>query len=96
MIFVKEIKDLTEIEIPKELMSFASNNLISFVEMLFQKEKFLFIRINSTAFEDINTKRTLWNLIRPHRKMLPNEMIDEMKQVYPKGEKYTLFPIEFW
>lgn len=96
MIFVKEIKDLTEIKIPEELINFASNNLISFVEMLFQKEKFLFVRIHASAFEDINTKRVLWNLIRPHRKMLPNDMIEEMKQVYPKGEKYTLFPIEIW
>ena len=91
MIYVKVKSD---IHLPKELSYFKERGLISFVEMLFNKEEFVFLIINSKLFKDVEEKKTLWAIIKSHKKTIPLEMREELLKPYGFGENITMFPIE--
>lgn len=91
MIYVKAKSD---IHLPKELSYFKERGLISVIEMLYNKEEFVFLIINSKHFKDVDEKKILWSIIKSRRKPISNEMREELLKPYGFGENITMFPID--
>lgn len=91
MIYVKTKSD---IPLPENLIHFKEKGLISVIEMLFNKENFIFLVINTSNFANAQEKRILWNLIKDKKKTIPTEMEQELLKPYGFGANVTLFPID--
>lgn len=93
MVYVK-IKP--NIKIPNDLEPFTKKGLVQIISMIFNKKEYFFIVINADKFKDANEKRELWDLIRPHRNLLPAELLNELATPYAKENEKTLFPCNLW
>ena len=93
MIYVKKIVDLELL--PSELHSFLETNCIEVIEMLFEKNKYQFILINSNAFSNKEQKIKLWNIIKPHKVSLPPNFVSELQNTYKNGNETLLFPFKW-